>query len=267
MRKLAIAVAVVAAGLVLGATATTPGHGALRASRTLALRGSLNIVSDPGGCQPLPILGACSAVTGSGLLPGLGSVTEAYTFFSTDSDTVICPGGYGKAFAYPITMVVAGKGAIHFALAEGATCVRYEAMRVQSQAFTVTGGTGIYDGASGSGTVERALNGQTASGLPRVTQTWIGTLVAPGVDLFDITAPTLKGAAHKTVRAPRGAKTMRVRFTVTAQDAVDGTRPVLCKPRSASRFKVGKTTVTCTAADTSGNVRTTRFTITVRATQ
>jgi hypothetical protein len=164
-------------------------------------------------------------------------------------------------------MVVLGKGTIHFALAEGEKCVPNEGIRVQSQAFTVTGGTGIYAGASGSGTVERVLHGATASGLRRTTQTWIGALIAPGVDVFDTTAPTLKGAANRTVRAPRGATTARVRYTVTAQDEVDGARPVQCKPTSGSRFKVGKTTVTCTAADTSGNASAKRFTVTVRALQ
>jgi hypothetical protein len=94
----------------------------------------------------------------------------------------------------------------------------------------------------------------------------MGTLVAPGVDVFDITVPTLNGAVNKTVRAPRGAKTMRVRFTVTAQDAVDGALPAVCKPRPGSRFKLGKTPVACVANDKSGNTSTARFTITVRAT-
>ena len=266
MRKLVIVAALVAADLVLGTAATPAGRSApVRATGTLELRGSLEIVSDPSGCPPsAPPVGACSAVTGGGLVPGLGRVTEAYTFLG-DSDSLICPGGYGKVLAYPVSMVVAGKGAIHFALAEGSTCVPNEAIRVQSQAFTVTGGTGIYEGASGSGRVERVLRGATAGGLRRTTQTWIGTLVAPGVGDFDLTAPTLTGATNRTARAPRGAKAMRVRFSVTARDAIDGPRPVSCRPRSASRFELGRTTVTCTAADTSGNVGSRRFTVTVRA--
>jgi hypothetical protein len=37
-----------------------------------------------------------------------------------------------------------------------------------------------------------------------------------------------------------------------------------CKPRSGNRFRVGKTVVKCTAADTSGNVATAAFKITVK---
>ena len=267
MHKLAIAAAVVAASLVLGAAASPPGQSATRgAAGTLTLRGSLQVVSNLLDC-PVPdtTAGICAARTGTGFVPGLGRVSEGYAFLG-DIDIPACGVGRGRTFAYPVSFVVGGKGEIHFALAEGAGCVSNEAVRVQSQAFTVTGGTGMYAGASGSGTVERKLGANTGNG--RIgTETWVGTLVAPGVDVFDITAPTLNGAVNKTVPAPRGAKTMRVRFTVTAQDAVDGARPVLCKPRSASRFKVGKTTVTCTAVDSSGNVGAKRFTVTVRAMQ
>ena len=267
MHKLAIAVAVVAGSLVLGATATPSGQGApARASGTLQLRGTLQVVSNLLEC-PIPdtTAGICAARTGTGLLSGVGRVTEKYAFLG-DIDIPACGVGRGKTFAYPVSLVVFGKGEIHFALAEGATCVSNEAVRVQSQSFTVTGGTGIYAGASGNGTVARTLGAGTEIGRLG-TETWIGTLVAPAVDVFDVTVPTLNGAVSKTVRAPRGAKTMRVRFTVTAQDAVDGPRLVRCKPTSASRFKVGKTTVTCTAADTSGNVGAVRFTVTVRAMQ
>jgi len=265
MHKLAIAVAVVASSLVLGGTATPAGQGApVRAAGTLGLRGSLQVVSNLLEC-PVPdtTAGICAARTGTGLLSGLGRVTEKYAFLG-DIDIPACGVGRGKAFAYPVSLVVVGKGEIHLALDEGAACVSNEAVRVQSQSFTVAGGTGIYAGASGTGTVTRTLGGGTEIGRLG-TETWTGTLVAPGVDLFDIVAPTLEGAVNKTVRAPRGAKTVRVRFTVTAEDAVDGSRPVLCKPGSASRFKVGTTTVTCTAADTSGNLGARRFTVTVRA--
>ena len=79
-----------------------------------------------------------------------------------------------------------------------------------------------------------------------------------------MTKPTLFGARSKTVRAARGAKTARVTFTVTARDAVDGARPVRCSRRSGTRFKLGRTIVSCSAADTSGNVAAARFAIVVR---
>ena len=85
----------------------------------------------------------------------------------------------------------------------------------------------------------------------------------PGLE-FDVTPPGLKGAVSKTVRAPKNAKRVRVRYTVTAQDAVDGSVPVSCMPRSGAFFKLGRTKVSCAATDKSGNTRQAQFAITVK---
>jgi hypothetical protein len=50
----------------------------------------------------------------------------------------------------------------------------------------------------------------------------------------------------------------------TARDAVDDPVPVACTPRSGTRFKISRTQVRCTATDTSGNIATARFVITVK---
>ena len=105
--------------------------------------------------------------------------------------------------------------------------------------------------------VERVLN--FGSG----TEKWIGTLVVPGVE-FDLTPPTLSGATSKTVRAPKGAKSVRVTYRVTARDDVDGALAVACQPRSGSRFLVGRTVVTCEAVDASANTRRARFRVPVK---
>ena len=94
-------------------------------------------------------------------------------------------------------------------MSEGTGCIDTEAVRTQTQAFTVTGGTGVYAGASGSGTLERVLGNPLADGR-HGRETWKGTLTAPGLE-FD---------------APRRANGVRVRFTVTAADDVDGQVPV-----------------------------------------
>lgn len=65
-----------------------------------------------------------------------------------------------------------------------------------------------------------------------------------------------------TVRA-RKAGHVRVRFTVTAQDAAR-TVPVTCTPRSGSLYKRGRTKVTCSATDASGNTATATFVVTVK---
>ena len=168
-----------------------------------------------------------------------------------------CPSNVGKPLATTGRLVVVGKGEIHFALAEGARCVDQEPIRNEPQDFTITGGTGTYQGASGSGTVERALS------AGRGTETWRGTLIVPGVE-FDVTPPTLGGARSKTVRAPKGAKRVRVTYRPSARDDVYGVVPASCSPRSGSRFPIGRTVVTCVASDTGGNVATAKFLITVK---
>jgi hypothetical protein len=162
-----------------------------------------------------------------------------------------------KPLAATGRLVVKGKGELHFALVEGAQCVDLEPVRDEPQNFTITGGTGSYQGASGSGTVERSIGGSVGS------ETWTGTLVATGVE-FDVTPPTLSGATSKTVRAPRGAKSIRVTYKVRASDNADSRVPVTCRPRSGSRFVIGRTVVKCSATDSSANTANASFRITVR---
>jgi len=123
----------------------------------------------------------------------------------------------------------------------------------------VTGGSGIYAGASGNGNVTTQ-----SFGPPRFSGvvSWSGTLVA---DLrFDLTALTIEGAANKRIRAPHRAKRVRVVYTVTARDDADGVLPMTCSPRSGARFALGRTRVQCSAADTSGNQATATFSVTVK---
>src|SRR5207302_501660 len=49
----------------------------------------------------------------------------------------------------------------------------------------------------------------------------------------------------------------------TAQDSVDGSRPVNCAPASGQIFPHGTTTVTCSAGDSAHNQSSARFTVTV----
>jgi hypothetical protein len=78
------------------------------------------------------------------------------------------------------------------------------------------------------------------------------------------TSPPVFGAASdvKATAAPGGSTT--VAYTnPTANDAVDGARPVTCTPASGSSFPIGTTTVTCRASDTSGHEATTTFKVIV----
>ena len=71
-------------------------------------------------------------------------MTEAYTFLHWVGPPK-CDGDSAQALAYPVRWVVANKGELDFALAESG-CVNDGAVGMGGvgQAFTITGGTGMY---------------------------------------------------------------------------------------------------------------------------
>jgi HYR domain len=236
------------------------------AASQLDLRGSISFVEDTAApCPPgSPDTLTCPAVAGEGAVPGLGAVRETLTE-ALHHGPPLCAEDEVKFLGSPARWVVANKGEIDFAIAPSPACITALANThtLDQLAFSVTGGTGIYAGASGSGTFSEA--GRLSSpGKFRGIHTWTGTLSVPGLE-FDTSAPTISGASNKVVKVKRTARRARVSYAVTASDTVDGTVPVTCKPPSGSRFKVGKTRVSCTAMDNSGNSATTQFTVTVRA--
>lgn len=251
---------IVLAGLAVGLIgAAGSSAGQRTALAALDLNASLSLTSGLATCPPGSPADVCAARTIAGPFRGLGHVSGAYTLLiNLDAP---CEAGLGNALAYPIRFTVASKGEIHAALDE-APCVEPEAARIQTQTFTITGGTGVYAGATGSGTVSRVLGGTGSAGGGLGRETWIGTLSVPGLE-FDTTRPTLAGATTRKVRAAKGARSARVRFTVTARDDEDGAVPVLCDRRSGARFRIGKTRVTCSATDRSANSSSASFTITV----
>jgi hypothetical protein len=225
------------------------------ATGTLNLRATLFVLSDPGACPPgAPPDADCRTRTGRGSVQGLGSVSENYVWSYASPG---CPTNLVKPLATTGRIVVAGKGELQFALAEGARCVDQEPVRNEPQNFTITGGTGAYASATGSGMVERALSGGVG------TETWTGTLAVPSLD-FDTTPPTISGARNKVVKVKKTARRARVSYSVTASDAVDGAVPVTCIPRSGSFFRVGRTRVRCAATDKSANATTASFTVAVK---
>lgn len=255
--------------VVLAATAVAPfaagGIGSSEATGTLDLRASLRIQSVRGAnCPPGSSASTeCATRTGTGVVSGLGSVTESYTYVVAVTHPS-CPDGNVKVLGYPTSWTVAAKGEIRFVVATSPDCLSPLAGLNATQSFTITGGTGIYTGASGSGSVTRLL-GQTDTGAAG-TETWTSTLNVAGLE-FDVTAPTIRGATSKTVRAPKRATRVRVTYAVTASDNVDGSVPVQCRPASGSRFKVGRTVVRCSATDASGNAATATFRVTVKRTR
>ncbi len=84
------------------------------------------------------------------------------------------------------------------------------------------------------------------------------------VTVSDTTAPTLTNTPSNIVKAAVGANGAPVSFTApTATDAVDGPVAVTCTPASGSTFRIGVTTVTCTAKDAANNTGSSAFTVTV----
>lgn len=196
----------------------------------------------------------CYEYVGDSVVPGVGHVTARYTKTFDGNFSVGC------VHTLPAAVIeVAGKGKINLSMV-GPECESLPPAQSSFEA-TITGGSGAYAGASGSVQITSSVS-ERGGGQGIAADTWIGTLTVPGLD-FDVTAPSLEGAVSKTVRAPRNAKRVRVRYTVTAQDASDGSVPVACRPRSGSFFKLGRTKVTCSATDSSSNTRQAQFTVTV----
>jgi HYR domain len=263
MQSRHIATFVLGLALLAAGTTATAVSGAPGASGSLNLDATLTLNSRIGECPAPPGMDDCAARTIQGPFPGLGVINGRYEF-PVDSGGPKCSDTMGWAASYTIRLPVAGKGELVVVVAEG-PCVDSDAIRTQTQAFTVVGGTGSYVGASGSGTLERALGEPTDTGRYG-QERWRGTLSVAGLE-FDTTAPTLSGARPRTVKARKGAKSARVVFTVTTQDDRDASVRVACTPRSGSRFPVGKTRVTCTAVDTSANSATATFAVTVKRTR
>lgn len=203
----------------------------------------------------------CFDATGSGTVPGLGHVSLTQLQL-IDTAPAGCGPGSLHVLGSPVRLSIAGKGTIEITVGETTGCRTLDTVLSHTRPFTVTGGTGAYSGATGSGTVRQdaAFGGRGIVG----TETWEGTLSVPGLD-FDTTAPVIRGATAKTVLRPRGAKLVRVTYRLTALDETDGAAAVSCRPPSGSRFKLGRTLVNCSATDKSGNTSHARFPVTVRA--
>jgi hypothetical protein len=85
-----------------------------------------------------------------------------------------------------------------------------------------------------------------------------------GLPPSDTTPPVV--GVHRNLFVERGDKVApRVFFTPpSATDDVDGAVAVACVPASMSLMPIGRTTVSCSAADKAGNMATSTFDVTVR---
>jgi hypothetical protein len=236
---LGIVIGLVLAAALPAAASSGGATGTLHIHATLDTTPWQTVDCPPGTSSPNP---SCYAFTGTAVVPGLGQTTESYSLY-TD------PSAPARLTA---TIGVPGEGTINVS---GTTSQPVCGCGEAALDYTITGGTGTYTDASGSGTttVESSIK----------VALWSGTLTVPDYT-FDTTPPMISGAKAKTVRAPKTAKHVRVKYSVTARDPGFGPVPVTCKPHSGSGFKIGRTTVRCTATDAVDNTATARFRITVK---
>jgi HYR domain len=227
--------------------------------------------------EPTTTVG-CESWAGSGVVPGLGRASDRFTAHLSSAAAPTCKAAEANAYAGPSlypqnfdadVLTVAGKGTIDFSYTDttgkdSSGCDLPGAGGSLKLAFTVTGGTGKYVGASGSGTINQApMAAACSTSSCHGTLAFTGTIAFPGLTP-DLTAPVIAGARSKTVLAHKGMKRVRVFYTVTAKDAVDGAVAASCKPRSGSFFPLGRTKVSCSATDSSGNTAHARFTVVVK---
>ncbi len=270
-----VALALVSVAALAAVAAVLPAGGATGTQRRTSDTLQLNVVFHHTGVKPTvqcppgsSALAECFQFQGTATIPGLGSVTDRHIVLTDESNpscaTVLVSFG-------PDVLTVAGKGEIDSSIPVSAPCDGIPT------GFVVTGGSGTYAGAAGSGTLTPNLvsgGSWQEAGIDDTfvddddmtdwnQDSWAGTLTVPNLT-FDTTPPLISGAVSKTVKVRKGVKRVRVAFKVTAQDAVDGPLPATCRPRSGSLFKLGKTKVTCSATDSSANTATARFTVMVK---
>lgn len=200
-----------------------------------------------------PATTICLSFDAKGVVPGLGVAEERYVLV-WDQSNATC---WHSTFS-PVSLDVAGKGAILATLVDGYACDPQAADAPFTVSYTISGGSGLYAGASGSGTmIDRAR--ETGA----MADTWNGALSVDGL-AFDTTPPVIQGATARVVRVARQARRATVRYQVSATDAVDGAVSVTCDPPSGQSFPPGRTIVRCAAADGSGNAATAVFAVVVR---
>ena len=252
MRRLALALALVVCFGSLAAAATAHAPQALQtAARALTLVSVLAMVSRPcpPGLPPEADLRRTHRQRGRprprrslGGLRVLGSRRRPY-----------------RCAEMTVRPEVVGKGELELAVDR----YRGECIVVvvePERAFTVTGGSGIYAGASGGARCHRALRRrQPRRHLDRHTEcAWSG-LRRDGADAH--------GCDQQDGEGQEGGE-KRARDLPGHRSGRQGRRVVGHVPaRSGSRFRIGRTVVNCTATDTSANTTNASFRVTVRRTR
>ena len=198
----------------------------------------------------------CFQFVDQAAIPGVGFITERHLVAVNEGSPQCVLVRFSRA-----VLVVAHRGTLKASF-DAPACNGFPS------SFTITGGTGDFNGASGSGEFSPLFAGQADSLENSIIEgywyadQWSGSVYVPNYKT-DTAPPVMKGARSRVVHVPMGVKRTRVHFDVTAHDNVDGKVPVACKPRSGSVFRLRRTKVTCTSSDYSANTATRKFTVTV----
>ncbi|MHB8643091.1 MAG: HYR domain-containing protein [Gaiellaceae bacterium] len=136
--------------------------------------------------------------------------------------------------------------------------------------FTTPTATDIVDGSVTS--VCTPASGSTfAIGSTKVTCTATdahgnASSTSFNVMVRDTAPPTITVPHNKIVKArkAKGVKGVKVSYRARAHDLVDGAVTTHCTPASGKTFRIGTTTVKCTAEDAAGNKASKSFRVTVR---
>lgn len=248
-----LALGAVAAALVLVPSSTTAS--AASSPSTLSLEATfvtdgLGITTCPPGTPPAT---DCYAQTGRAPVRGLG-VTTIRNSLLVDQSQQGC-----EHLKIEGTLAAGGEGTVSYTGTSGGRCVQLHLPSTVDYSF-VAGGGG-FTGAAGSGTITVAF-ASTRSG-DSMKLSWHGALTVPGYS-FDTTPPVFSGIRNKHVTVGKRARRARVKYAVTAADGVDGPVRARCRPASGAWFRLGRTTVTCTASDSHANVARASLRVTVK---
>ena len=142
----------------------------------------------------------CVRFVGTADVPGLGKATSTYV----KTFDPVCPPDLPVLGFRNAVIDVAGKGSIQLSFG-GTHCGPPAPAVTGPLALTVTGGSGIYAGATGSirfSSSVHAPRGRCGVNLcGSASDAWSGSLTVPGLD-FDLTPPTLRERSHARYAPP-----------------------------------------------------------------
>jgi hypothetical protein len=164
----------VAAVCVFSLLATAVGQAAvMRLSQTVQLSGTLPATWKGTKCPPgVPVmirgsLTPCYLVIARGTLPGLGKVTHRRIVVVLDPEAKCANIKFSMALTVGTKGTISGEAATKHCFAKDGTAV---------VPFKITGGTGAFNGATGSGTITLSEPHVTGYGHGVETETWKGKL-------------------------------------------------------------------------------------------